>query len=346
MAAALSAWGLAATAQAADPPKCQMVKAAELPVRFEHNRPMVRVSINGKPAWFLIDTGAASSLLFGGAGVALGLRMTTAEHLRFYGVGGVQDAQYAYVDFELAGVKVKGMRLIAIGSQGTLDEAGILGRDFLGHWDIEFDMANRVVRLFSPRGCGDANLAYWTEQPIMAELRHEETDAPYLVRIKINGRDFNATFDSGAGTSVITTVAAREVGLREKDYVGQERENYGIGERRVKARTATFDSVTVGGEQISHPKLQVSDLFGQNREMTTGSMIAQRQEMRDEPGMLLGADYLRSHRVLLGASQHVFYASYNGGPIFQVVGVAGGPPAVPSVPAATTPPPPSAAPGG
>ena len=43
----------------------------------------------------------------------------------------------------------------------------------------------------------------------------------------------------------------------------------------------------------------------------TAEMIA------DQPEMLLGADFLRSHRVLFAASQRRFYFSYIGGAVFQ-----------------------------
>ena len=35
------------------------------------------------------------------------------------------------------------------------------------------------------------------------------------------------------------------------------------------------------------------------------------------PGMLLGADFFRSHRVLVSHSQHKMYFTYVGGPVFS-----------------------------
>jgi hypothetical protein len=59
--------------------------------------------------------------------------------------------------------------------------------------------------------------------------------------------------------------------------------------------------------------------------------------MRDEPEMLLGADFLRSHRVLIAASQHLLYFTYSGGPVFEVVGDAVKPKDEPPAPKAPTP---------
>ena len=46
-----------------------------------------------------------------------------------------------------------------------------------------------------------------------------------------------------------------------------------------------------------------------------GSRIA--KAVVDEPDMLLGADFFRSHRVYISKSQKKIYASYMGGPVFD-----------------------------
>lgn len=339
LAAILLGWSVALTAQAADPAKCQMLQAGELAVKFRNNRPLAEVKINGKSAWFLVDTGAGVTTMFAGAAQQLGLGVSTDEGLTFSGVGGVQEGKFGVVkEFVFAGNTVKNLKMWVVGgTNGSLNEAGLLGDDFLGHFDLEFDLAHNVIRLFTPKHCGTQSLSYWTDQPaIEAELVHDEPTTPFFLMMQINGKRFRAQIDSGAQTSVITALAARELGVGTERLVGPVESGRGIGAARVDMRVGVFDKVTIGGEQIAHAKLQVADLFKANKRMKTGSMIEQHIDDPDEPGMLLGADYLRAHRVLLSTSQKVFYATYNGGPIFQVIGSAGA-----SQTAAPAPPPPA-----
>jgi hypothetical protein len=113
----------------------------------------------------------------------------------------------------------------------------------------------------------------------------------------------------------------------------------GIGEHPVDTRVAIFDRIEIGTEQIKHARLEVADIFGDNKEMETGSYLPHPADIRDKPDMLLGADFLRSHRVLIAAEQHLLYFTYSGGPIFQVVGEAVATDN-PTAPAAPQPPPP------
>ena len=296
LALALAPLGSAQAAQG-----CRMVKVGELPVRFEHERPMIQVAVNGKPAWMLIDTGAASSLLFGGAARALGLSATTVGGgARFYGVGGGQDAYTTVVSrLNLAGVEARDLRLFVIGAGGSAQDAGVVGRDLLTNWDLEFDLAAKVVRLWTPQGCGDAVLAYWTKEPDVADLRQEGRGEPYLVTLALNGRRAEAVLDSGAPTTILTPDAARRAGVKAADYRKGPSGIGGIGDHRLDSRIATLATVQVGAETVKSTHLLVADMFGQDTETSTGTMLAHPVEGLRQPDMLLGADFLRAHRVLL-----------------------------------------------
>lgn len=333
--AALASLVFAGAARAADAPACRFVKIGELPVTFARNRPMVQVSIDGKPGWFLVDTGSSTTLMWGGAAASYGLRPSTREHMKFYGVGGGQDANFAIVrEFQLGDAKAKDLKMFVIGRGGSAEFAGVLGRDFLGHWDLEFDLANKVLRLWTPLNCGSRSLAYWTKTPELADLDHGETADEFRIKVEINGKPFEATLDSGAAVSVVTPEVARRAGVREKDYTDKVEYTTGIGERPVKTLTATFDKVVVGDEQILRPQLKVSDMFAGDTTLSTGSILQKRVEDLHEPGILLGADFLRSHRVMVAASQGRLYFTYNGGPVFEVIGG----PVRPSEPDAAPPP--------
>jgi hypothetical protein len=57
----------------------------------------------------------------------------------------------------------------------------------------------------------------------------------------------------------------------------------------------------------------IADIFGSARDEMRGRA---RDALDDQPEMILGADFLQSHRVLFANSQRRLYFSYTGGPIF------------------------------
>ena len=309
-------------AQAQSGKSCRFGEVAELPLKFENNKAMVEVGVNGKVAWFAIDTGADDSSMFGGAARSFGLRESSVEGVQFFGVGGGQEAKSVDIaEFGLGAAKIKNVRLYSIGHGGSAAFAGLLGRDFLDLvGDMEFDIAAHTLRFWKAENCGNRSLAYWTKSPLAADLRHDEPGAPYIVKLALNGKPVDAELDSGADTTVVTPEVARAVGVPKEKYATEVRLTGGIGEHTVETRIATFDSVQVGDEMIKHARLQVADLFAADTETRTGSILNKPVEGLEQPRMLFGADFLRSHRVLISASQKLLYFTYNGGPIFQIVG--------------------------
>ena len=255
--------------------------------------------------------------MFGGALPAFGLTKQESTDVQFQGVGGSQASYMTRIaDFKLASIEQKNLTLFVIGRYGKPERAGLLGREFLGLYDIELDLANHVIRRFKPDHCGQQSLAYWTKTPQIVDFRHDDIIQPYEIKVVLNGHTINAILDSGATTSVITPDAAAQAGLKASDYDTKVDYSSGIGDKRVAARVATIETITIGDEQIKHAKLRVADLFGDNT-VEEGHLQAR---AGDGTQMLLGADFLRSHRVFLVTSQGRIYFTYSGGPVFQVVG--------------------------
>lgn len=296
-----------------------MIKVADLPVKLEHNEVLIPVGVNGQQSWFIVDTGAVNTSIFNDAAASLGLRQYSGRQ-DFCGVGGCQRANLVNVaSFELSGSKINGLSMFVVGRGGGRDRAGLLGRDVLGNWDLEFDLANKALRLWTVRGCGSASLAYWTKDPGGAPLHQEGQGGEYRVQVAINGKPVDATLDSGAYVTTISPEIAARAGVGKQDYEGPATQTGGIGANRVETRIANLKSLTIGTEQVSNTKVSVADMFADVVQEETGRLIARHVQVdMDAPTMLLGADFLRSHRVLIAPQQHLLYFSYNGGPIFEV----------------------------
>ena len=293
---------------------CKLVKVAELPIRVVRNKLIVEGAINGQSVNIMLDTGA-SSLIFRPAADRLGLIRQKIRGARAYGVGGESDIDSALVDeLRLGDAKLKSRYMMVTGEHEIGDGiAVILGEDFFHVVDVEFDLAHNAVRLFQPKDCENASLAYWaasgaSEVPIE---RVAETGPRIFLTVQVNGQPVRALLDSGAGASVLNRSDAARVGVVAEGPGGT---SDGIGPSPVDWSDGEVHSFAIGNETIRDTKIEVADLYKGVRGAGPGSLLSQGI---DRPSMLLGADFLRSHRVLVSHSQRKLYFTYLGGPVFQ-----------------------------
>jgi hypothetical protein len=166
-----------------------------------------------------------------------------------------------------------------------------------------------------PKDCAGDQVAYWAKSydvtPIAVSRNGEIT-----VYVMLNGDRVLAELDTGASTSVVTTAAAAGAGVTPQSAgVLQEGESGGLGAKRVQTMVATFPTFSIGEETIKNAKLRIADLFAADTETPLGTRLP--QQAVEFPQMLLGADFIRAHRIYVARSQGKVYFSYNGGPIFQ-----------------------------
>ena len=88
----------------------------------------------------------------------------------------------------------------------------------------------------------------------------------------------------------------------------------GIGKEPTESWIAPLKSFAIGDEVVRSPKIRFANLWLHTRYERTGSNL--RRRIDGLPDMLLGADFLRSHRVLVAHSQRKIYFSYSGGTVF------------------------------
>jgi predicted aspartyl protease/tetratricopeptide (TPR) repeat protein len=285
----------------AQEPKCQLVKIAEWEVGLQRGLPIVEGAINGKKIGVLLDTGAYASLITKDAASRLGLPLRGTRAESIIGFGGESDVHVALVDeLHIAGASRNNLRVRVSGERPIRGVDFILGDDFFRNLDMEFDYSKNMVRLFTARNCRNAPLAYWDRNAIAVEM---EDDNKIVIPVKINGRDARALLDSGASWSMISLPFAARVGVTP-DTPGAAPSgcSTGIGAGTVESWVAPFSSVAIGAEAIQTPKLQIGDFMP--------------ELARSNPEMILGTDFLRTHRVLVARSQRKVYFTYAGGQVF------------------------------
>lgn len=297
---------LSAGASAADEAACQYVQIGELPLRYlgDSFHPAVDGSINGKPVTMLFDTGAHATLLTPRAAQRFDLtQRSTGRYSR--GIGGETRMYSARIDdFGIGPIHTGKRRLDVIGEMGwNGDFDAIVGADFLFQADMEIALADKAVRFFRPHNCKDSYLAYWgkdaVEVPFTGSFGNSRNQ---VFTVKLNGIELDAVIDSGAGTSIVFARGARKAGVGP-DTPGTVKAGFGVGVGADKAQQwrAVFKTLAIGGELIRDAELVISDDGGD----------------RHSADILLGADFLRAHRVLFAMSQQRLYISYLGGEIFH-----------------------------
>jgi predicted aspartyl protease len=298
--------------------KCRLVKVVDWPVRFVANHIVVEGAINGRTIGIILDTGAQVSLILRPAAERLDLPKRDAPGRRVFGAGGESKVEIAIVDdFKLGAVSIKDTKFYVAGEGFTAAGDVVLGEDFLRRFDVEFDLANRTVRLYQPKDCDGVSLAYWTKD-VVGEVEIEAIDEnrPRIsLTVQVNGRPIEAFLDSGAATSVLSTQDAAAVGVTpDSPGVAAGTSAQGIGAKSVQVWSGPFASFAIGNERIPDVRIRFADLFKDATYSATGSHV-NRRAAPTQP-MVLGADFLHSHRTLVSHSQRKLYFTYVGGPVF------------------------------
>jgi len=322
VAAAAIGLAFAGSIGAAEPSKCALVRVAEWPVRLEHNKLIVDGAVNGQKVGIMLDTGAARSMILRSAATRLGLPMRQARGYRMFGIGGETYVEAARIDeFSIGQAARKGWSVVVAGERSLgRDVVFILGEDFFHDVDVEFDLAHHAVRLFQPRDCDGVALAYWALNGASeVEIERISSQAQILLTVQINGQPVTALLDSGAGASVLTLRDAARLGVTpETPGVVAGGRSAGLGQKSVENWIGPFASFAIGNETIRDTKIRFADIWKDATYTPVASHLAKRLE--GLPAMLLGADFLHAHRVLVAHSQRKMYFTYAGGPVFALTG--------------------------
>jgi len=289
---------------AADRP-CQVGEIVSLPVTMSGLRPLVHAKINGHDAVFVADSGAWFSMISPGSAAEYELALEPVPPgFTLRGVGGAVAPRLTTVKtFTIAGVPLPKVEFLVGGSE--FGSVGLLGQNFLGMEDAEFDLAHGMIRLMRERGCSSkANLAYWA--PAGGTYSELATDVRYakpshiIASVYVNGVKLRALFDTGASTSFISRSAAARFGLKpDAPGVTPAGGSTGIGRHFVETWIGPVQSVKIGDEEIRNTRIR----FG-------GDM--------EDVDMLIGADFFLSHHVYWAQKLDKLFFTFNGGHVFDL----------------------------
>jgi tetratricopeptide (TPR) repeat protein len=300
---------------------CRLLSFAELPVTMEGAGPVVVVQINGADTRFVADSGAFFSQISGAAAMELNLQIrpvkttSTGSRLGFggprlevQGVGGFTTPEVATVQtLNLARYAIHRVDFLVGGtdiSSGSV--VGLLGQNLIRVADVEYDLADGVMRLIKPDKCGSQPLAYWASPSQAIGVVDLDVPTPLsptpIGSASVNGTRIRVAFDTGATVSVLSLRAAKRASITPAT-AGVQRAGtlFGIGPNATSAWAAPIASFAIGGEEIKNTRLLIGDV------------------PMSQYDMLLGDDFFLAHRVYVAYGQRKLYFTYNGGNVFSLV---------------------------
>jgi tetratricopeptide (TPR) repeat protein/predicted aspartyl protease len=273
-------------------------------------RPVFAAKINDQDVRFILDSGAFWSMISGAAAEEYKLKTHLAPYgLVVKGVGGTTTTPSVATvkSFNLAGISLSNLEFLVGGNEAGSGTVGVLGQNFLERFDVEYDLANGMIRLVKDENCGNAMLAYWLKPhdpySVMTISRTTPVEPHTAGSAYINGIKIHVIFDTGAAKSILSLKSAARAGVNlDSPGVIDLGYAWGVGRGMVKSYSAPFASFKFGdeGEEIQHTRLRIADI-------ELGAI-----------DMLIGADFFLSHRIFVGNSQRKLYFTYNGGPVFNL----------------------------
>jgi predicted aspartyl protease len=255
---------------------CTLQRRAAVPLRSARNFMLATVSLNGRDATMVVDTGAEATTLTPQA-VAL-LRLPADSHgslLR--GVSGsVRSANARLHRLAINGMIVGSDLSVGVSEMPPFPGvhppvAGLLGTDVLAHYEVELDVPGKYMALYSQHGC--AGYTPWPEATAIPLQRTASGLA--FVGAQVDGRRVRAMLDTGARTTLMTRATAMSLGVSAATLAGAaSRNGVGIGLGNIAFRQVRFAEIGLPGDLERNMPVNIAEL--------------------DLPGvdMLLGADYV------------------------------------------------------
>jgi predicted aspartyl protease len=284
------------------------VNKVDLAVTLSNMRPTISAKINGLDAKLAVVSGAFYSMLgpVTAAKYNLKLRPVSKEMTINAGFGATAMQRTTVNELTLGDLVLPNRELVVGVYMGGSDTDGMLGQEILGAFDVEYDLANGMIRLFQVQGCEHAMLAYWVkpDQAYSIVDLKPPTQSATMASVSINDKNVLAFFNTGAPLSALAMRSAENAGIHP----------YTIGVQKIKAATylAPIADFKIGdGEEIKHAKLLVLD---QNPGSTPALIVRSPFPVGD---MVIGVDFFLSHRIFVANSQRKMYLTYNGGPVFN-----------------------------
>lgn len=247
-----------APAAAAAAENCSLPRVAAIDlISGPTETPRIAGSVDGKPAYFVVDTGGAWSLLdsqisagLGSHPVPTGIRFTDATGSAITEV--VTPKELAFGPFKQSGFEFLKANFTT------------LGANILKVFDVEIDPVERKLNLFKHKPC-DGSPAYWPHSDLVILPFHSERLGSITLDVKLDGESLEAMIDTGATMSELDDRIARNTfNLNLGDAGAQASDSLRSATgQAVKEYRHQFRTLEIGDIRINHPSLRIG-AYGHN----------------------------------------------------------------------------------
>ena len=281
---------------------CQVEQRAVVPLQVAGTAVIVPVKVNGIEGSFILDTGAAQTVVTPDAVVHFDLALDEWTATTMRGVGGIERRRNADPrSVELGGLPLHRRSLARdatlrvatlprnMGVREPID--GLLGRDFLSAFDLSLDLSRRTLSLYEVHDCSRRFLP-WTE-PYLSVPVENPTESALVVPVELDGVPLRALLDSGAGQTLVAAPGMARLGLGLDRLSGDPSQIVsGMGPHTVTMWHHRFAALRVGGETFNAPLFLVAQI-----------------QLNPISDMLLGADWLMGRRVWISYATNQLFAT-------------------------------------
>ncbi len=233
------------------------------------------------------------------------LNQLQVDPLSIYGAGGQaiheqtpgQHVQLGKLDFPDVSFLV-----VPDAATNTGEVAGMFGMQSLGGYDIELNLAQHWINLFSQDHC-DGKVVYWSQSYLAAPLRVND-NGQLLVEVKLDGQAFWAMIDSGASHSSIRQGDASWLFGVTPQSPGAEVIGTTVSADGGTLTTyrAPFHTLEMAGVTFRNPEIHVlPDIKGVGLPDRNTAM------RRGDPVMTLGVEELTKLRLYLAVKERMLY---------------------------------------
>lgn len=235
---------------------------------------------------FVVDTGASESAVYAHARARMKLAAEPGAQIEMHGAGGSQTVQrYRLPRLSVAGVEADRLLVSGLptGIQHGDEVMGVLGRDVLGGYLVELDLASDRLGLHRP-GELPRSARGWNQVPIRLMPRV----GLVMLDVMLGGAKVTAVLDTGARKTFMNWRAARAAGVDKREGVGGAKTAGGATGHAVLYSLRTFDAIAIGATRFRPSALAISDLpvfvpIGMDR----------------APAMIVGLDLLGDRRFVI-----------------------------------------------
>ena len=282
---------------AADTLGCSTKLLGKTVVATLNRVPFLTLSANGHSVTLILDTGAERTVLTPEAAQNINAQRPTIElQRRLHGIGGDLGTHEVELRSFTAGEVAIPWRRVLVAPVKTakvfptpLD--GLLGSDVLSDFDVDLDLRQHLIGFYQKQSCPTA-APNWTG-PYSTLGTGLSPGGRFFFPVQLDGHRLTATIDTGSQLTVLTTTAARSLGVTES-ALSRDRSMtmQGVAGDPLSSRLHRFAALGLGNLILRNPEIVVTDV-----------------NIR-EADLVLGVDLLSSRRVWLSyGSSRVFIAS-------------------------------------